>query len=1303
MIAEDIPAKDVPAEKKSDGYKPHFLSATNNVSIDPDVSNVFDQVIASDKAYNIAITGPYSSGKSSFVSSYKKKNSEFAATSIDVSLASFQVDEMGGSNTSNKSEGFDFADIEKSIVQQIIYKVPSSTIPKSRFSKLANSKDTTKWKSYIFASLWLLSIFYIFNPKSYIFIDPVRPVLGKYLESFNIALSLVMISGCLLGIAFIFKYLKNNLPLSKISYLNPTSAEVSFFSESDSVLNRTLDELVYFFSSSKYNKIIFEDLERLNKPGIFTKLREINIILNNSDAVREKHKKGIKFIYVTKDDCFSATERTKFFDFILPIIPIIHSNNSYEKIRELISTIKDEKLSRKFLRDVTVFISDMRVLQNIVNEFYFYRKLVNHDQSLSDDNLFALVLCKNMFPDEFELLQQNSGKIYNAFDTADVKREVVEEQRSAIEKCEEKIEAIENSLKLSETEYEVLIEWKLDEIAKQFPNFDKWVIDNKRFNHQNVNQVIKFLREGHELQFTEWNTTRTLNDSDEYKAIEDYIEKLNLLDKPNEKIKHLKGQISTALKLISKVENASLKDMCSRFEGKRENLTGYESDHIIHYLLREGYIYEDYQKYISIFYEGELTRKDFTFRNNIAYGKKPNFEYSLNNPSDIVKLLDENSFSQTAILNFDLFEYLISERHPFLNQSCIILDNSPELLIEFIDKLESSKSIDISPMLEILVCSRSNFLELSKSYTDKFGGWCFKLCKNKNFSSVDLNHYHYLTKHLNENAKTVVEIASKPKEAREVILGNIISLNPLLELVEFDHKNDEQREVYTALFKSSCIRVNSYSLYNYFKCVYKNKDFTLAYILEAKDELLTESIADTDILEQLVEKYWIETTKKDIEDENSIIHVLKSDIAFEIKEQLISSIPFQLKHITSSKLDDVTHLELSRQDKAIPSIENLVTIFAYIDHDGDFFEDFNIEADRVVSANIEDLLLAVKNLDNDDLLFDFTGIILFNVKKQATFQSLIHLLSEHISGYDLDNLTDEKYKYLIKERLVIYSDKIKSEFEEDRPELLPLLISYNKDKFEETNQFYDLKDETLCSIAKLEALSNAEILSIFEGLNESSFFSSNELASCFADLLIIQPSDKISEKLFGHLVEYVEPKSKKGQALIRAMHSKFDPIYLIENMTFDCIPYFSLEDRIYIFESSEVSDENKLLAIASLSDEEFKSPKIDTIYLSSLACKMQFDGVREANMIKLASELDTDYDLIKLLSCQIDLLSEGGVKEICGFSTEQIAKINTAKTHFELPNSEEYDIFASLMLDKKLIKRKKITTADKIRVYLNNS
>ena len=53
---------------------------------------------------------------------------------------------------------------------------------------------------------------------------------------------------------------------------------------------------------------------------IFSKLRELNHILNNNS---NKKNKSIKFIYMIRDDIFSKYERTKFFDFIVPIVPVL--------------------------------------------------------------------------------------------------------------------------------------------------------------------------------------------------------------------------------------------------------------------------------------------------------------------------------------------------------------------------------------------------------------------------------------------------------------------------------------------------------------------------------------------------------------------------------------------------------------------------------------------------------------------------------------------------------------------------------------------------------------------------------------------------------------------------------------------------------------------------------------------------------------------------------------------------------------------------------------------------------------------
>ncbi len=43
-----------------------------------------------------------------------------------------------------------------------------------------------------------------------------------------------------------------------------------------SILNRHLDEIVYFFQSTNYDLVIIEDLDRFDNADIFVTLREIN-------------------------------------------------------------------------------------------------------------------------------------------------------------------------------------------------------------------------------------------------------------------------------------------------------------------------------------------------------------------------------------------------------------------------------------------------------------------------------------------------------------------------------------------------------------------------------------------------------------------------------------------------------------------------------------------------------------------------------------------------------------------------------------------------------------------------------------------------------------------------------------------------------------------------------------------------------------------------------------------------------------------------------------------------------------------
>ncbi len=77
-------------------------------------------------------------------------------------------------------------------------------------------------------------------------------------------------------------------------------------------LNKHIDEIIYFFEATDKNILVIEDLDRFNSTELFSKLREVNFIINNSPKIKDK--KVVKFIYAIKDDVFTKNlNRTKFF------------------------------------------------------------------------------------------------------------------------------------------------------------------------------------------------------------------------------------------------------------------------------------------------------------------------------------------------------------------------------------------------------------------------------------------------------------------------------------------------------------------------------------------------------------------------------------------------------------------------------------------------------------------------------------------------------------------------------------------------------------------------------------------------------------------------------------------------------------------------------------------------------------------------------------------------------------------------------------------------------------------------------
>ena len=167
-------------------------------------------------------------------------------------------------------------------------------------------------------------------------------------------------------VRYVFKSYSN----SKLNKLNLKEGEIEVI-EDNSIFNRHLDEILYFFQVTDYNVVIIEDLDRFGTPNIFLKLRELNQLINESKIVG----RHITFVYAIKDDIFKDEERTKFFDFITTVIPVINPSNSKDKLKFALEAkgCGNDGISDENLSEMAFFIQDMRILTNIVNEYKQYR------------------------------------------------------------------------------------------------------------------------------------------------------------------------------------------------------------------------------------------------------------------------------------------------------------------------------------------------------------------------------------------------------------------------------------------------------------------------------------------------------------------------------------------------------------------------------------------------------------------------------------------------------------------------------------------------------------------------------------------------------------------------------------------------------------------------------------------------------------------------------------------------------------------------------------------------------------------
>lgn len=393
--------------------------------------------------WNIALTGNYGSGKSSILAGVREQLDEKRRRVVQISLSSLNDVGVEAANTSDDPlapKGLTNY-IQKEIVKQLLYQVRPSRVSGSRFRRLSAPSKARAFSGALIGGIALVGLIWLSGWGAPFELPP---------ESAWLRLWLLVAVGALSTALLFFAQLllANRWRFDKIG---TSSASISLTAndKSDTYFDEYLDEIVYFFEKTGRDVVIIEDLDRFEDPSIYASLRELNTLLNASEQLK---KRPIHFIYAVRDSIFEdledkrnersggarpavspeehhgvwqaerrlaepATQRTKFFELVVPIVPFITHRSATDLLSQLVEKV-DPEVSFDAIRVVAKHVTDMRLLRNIVNEYRVFKTRVlgpEAPKGLSEDKLFALIAYKNTHLDDFEKIRvsdSNLDRIY---------------------------------------------------------------------------------------------------------------------------------------------------------------------------------------------------------------------------------------------------------------------------------------------------------------------------------------------------------------------------------------------------------------------------------------------------------------------------------------------------------------------------------------------------------------------------------------------------------------------------------------------------------------------------------------------------------------------------------------------------------------------------------------------------------------------------------------------------------------------------------------------------------------------------
>ncbi|WP_205618057.1 hypothetical protein [Thalassospira permensis] len=1023
------------------------LAPTDKADPDGIYSDALFHATKNPNVYNIALTGPYGSGKSSIIKTFLKRYKKywfFKKPVLQISLAAFLPEAAAPDGEVTKQE------IERSILQQMLYGADANSLPLSRFKRIRSPKWWS-WFVWPFAIVGMLACWKLIDQRAAIldlsFFQPLDETNWFNLSCFT------------LGMVFVWVVLHQiyvkSLGISLRSISLKDIEIKPHATEQESILNRHLDEIIYFFQSTDYDLVVIEDLDRFNNSDIFVTLREINSLINANAGVRRQ----IRFLYALRDNMFVNTDRTKFFEFIIPVIPIINSSNSIDKIIEQEKRLSlPKRLDRQFLREVSRYLNDLRLIQNIFNEYAIYLKNLdkNKENLLDPNKLLAVLIYKNVLPSDFEELHREKGNL------ARILRVHGELITKAEDRCKSQILELEQRIIDAERQ----VPCDLEELRKIYAITLITKIPSGypliSINGQWVDPMQSlWKREGFDQLFEERQATcrshqgsqrnldinaleKEVNAGKTYKERKKEIEDRSdaFRDSALKRIKELKGESSSLrMKKFNEIIRANT-------EGEEELFKVFdENKELIKFLVFEGFLDDTYYQYTSLFHSGRLSPNDNKFLIQIRAFNNPEPDFQIDNPKEVIAAMREDDFRRHFVLNAILVDCMLSNPIQYDPQ---ITD-----LVEFL----SSSFDECSAFFETYYERGKCVAELTSELLEKWPGFVSAVLE----SSDSFTHVARLIAHLPE--KHLKSLNQKDDQISEFLSTNLsevlalgIDFDPKrLKMLPFETQDLKTIQPYPAIARlltdEGLYKVSIPNIEFIFRDVLSlpslDKLQTKHYstVLKSGNTVLINKVEDD--FEHYLKSILLAIENNTEEDVATIIKVLKHE---EIEgEHLETFLEKQSAKLLS--LDDIPlrfHKPIFRLQKIEASWENCLTFVTSEAFDAEsltaFLQKGETQAELssvTISQDQSSLPLRRFLINNNEL-------------EEGIYRTYVRTIPMRFTQFP-DNIDPKKWLILIEEGKIVFSEATFSRLS-DYPDYQVSFIARNIDRYFVSGGKFSLDD-----------------------------------------------------------------------------------------------------------------------------------------------------------------------------------------------------------------------------------------------------